>query len=35
MIYFIDVKFKGLRDILRFILQSVDKIFFKEDKPIV
>ena len=33
--YLINIKSKGLRDILRSVLQGVDRTFLKEDKPIV
>jgi len=33
--HFINVKSKSLQDILRSILQGIDKTFLKEDKPIV
>ena len=35
MTHFIDVKSKGLQNILRSVLQGVDKTFLKEDKPTV
>ena len=35
IIYLINIKSKGLQDILRSILQSINKTFLKEDKPIV
>jgi len=33
--HFINVKSKGLRDILRSVLQGVEGAFLKEDKPTV
>ena len=35
IIHLINVKSKGLRDILRSVLQGIDRTFLKEDKPTV
>ena len=35
MTHLVDVKSEGLQDILRSVLQGVDRTFLKEDKPTI